>query len=264
MPPTATLTPDSPRKLPACLAPPLTGEALARYRRLVDGVPPKTELRDALDALLACVEPWWELPESKASGRVEPLRFSHRAAGGERVDTAVPVVPLEEGILARLWYVIPWERELQAMKPVLDAVQAAEAQANGAALERWRVAVRAALVAAEFTPEEAAGLNGQPRRMLRTLLAALGRFGDAAEPFVDPLIAVFAPGHDRAGLTALGDRMRAVEAKLTDVLNGVAPAPVTKPPLYATELRDAAAHLWWLAMELCLEREPLTNDRLQG
>jgi hypothetical protein len=52
---------------PRCFAPPLTEEALDRYRELILKVRTKTELRMALDAVYACCEAWWQSPQREAS-----------------------------------------------------------------------------------------------------------------------------------------------------------------------------------------------------
>lgn len=100
------------KKIPvACMAPPLTDEALAGYRRLIDGVPAGTELRDALEGCYACVAAWWDAPESNAPV-ARHWNVSHRG-----VAKTVPERPLTPELVKHLWDVTPWMSELERLSP---------------------------------------------------------------------------------------------------------------------------------------------------
>lgn len=92
-------------------APPLSDDLLASYRALIEAVPEKTRLREALDTLYRCAAAWWELPES---------------TGGKAARHALlgSVVSLDEEIAAALWENIPWEDELGIIQAACDEIDA--------------------------------------------------------------------------------------------------------------------------------------------
>jgi hypothetical protein len=248
----------------ACFAPPLSDAKLARYRELISAMP-ATPQKDAARACLACVEKWWELPEST---RADVARWAIRHGGR---DVTYVAQPLDDELVQALWAVTPWSYELDAMLPpdaadpdqtLLGSIQAGEARRNGQKLEAWRLAVRETLIARDFTAAEIAWLHSPARRMLRTLMDALARFGDDADPYIDPLVAAFAGPLTRADLADQATRMRAVEAETAAISNGEAESPLPRPALESTELRDAILTLHWYAKEITRDREPLTQARL--
>lgn len=92
----------------ACLAPPLTDQKLAAYKKLISAQP-AGEVRDALETLLKCVEAWWALPESKG----EPAgRWQVRHKGKT---LAVPERKLDPEHVQALDAVTPWMRELDLL-----------------------------------------------------------------------------------------------------------------------------------------------------
>jgi len=94
----------------ACLAPPLTDEKLATYKAMADGCD-DAEVKDAMQTLLACVEKWWELPESKRRGSVYTVKHKGK-------DAEFPVVPMEAEHVKALWDVTPWMRELDLLSNI--------------------------------------------------------------------------------------------------------------------------------------------------
>lgn len=116
----------------ACFAPPLSDELLAEYRATIAAVPAGTELRDALDTLLKCVEAWWALPESKADPDARRLAIRHRGK-----DVRVPLTPLEDQYVQKLWDVTPWFRELKAMTPLFHALDPKDPLRTCAIHLRW-------------------------------------------------------------------------------------------------------------------------------
>lgn len=96
----------------ACLAPPLTDKALARYRELAEGASP--EVKDAMGVMLRCCEKWWSLPESTAKPTNGPLVRTK-----DRGDRLIQITPIGEDIMGTeadadsLWSVTPWMHELE-------------------------------------------------------------------------------------------------------------------------------------------------------
>lgn len=96
----------------ACFAPPLTDEKLTEYRAI--GQTQNAEVADAFKVMLACVDAWWNLPESKRTdGR--QLTIKHRGK-----DTSYSETPLEIAHVKALDLVTPWMWELDALAAFLD------------------------------------------------------------------------------------------------------------------------------------------------
>jgi len=95
------------QRIGGTFAPPLTDELLTSYQALINEVPAKTQLREALDECLACVRKWWELPESGGSSR------PHGSGKGTIVD-------LDTQCQEQLWDLIPWEEEIETIAGLFD------------------------------------------------------------------------------------------------------------------------------------------------
>jgi hypothetical protein len=91
-------------------APPLTDELLASYQALIEKVPDKTQLKEALVDCMACCRKWWELPES--TGGVTTPHLSGRGV----------MVDLDDNIKADLWDHIPWEEEIATIAKLFDGI----------------------------------------------------------------------------------------------------------------------------------------------
>lgn len=86
-------------------APPLTPDRLAAYRQAAQSADPPT--RDAILALAAMVEHFQATPASTQAGTPHP---SGRGL----------IVPLEATEVQRIWDVVPWDHELDAMQMLFD------------------------------------------------------------------------------------------------------------------------------------------------
>ena len=118
-------------RMPACFAPPLTDELLARYEELTEALPDsRGEVRDAMRECLRAVKLWWELDESPGSPRDPSLLIMHRRfpwparepgdsepdpSLEQRREIAVKVVSLTKELQEELFDAIPWEYELLSM-----------------------------------------------------------------------------------------------------------------------------------------------------
>lgn len=101
------------QRIGGTFAPPLTDELLASYRKMIDGVPAKTQLREALESCFACCAKWWDLPES-TNGKATP----HASGRGVILDLDAPVAEA-------LWDRIPWEEELETYGKLFDGINPA-------------------------------------------------------------------------------------------------------------------------------------------
>jgi hypothetical protein len=100
-----------PQELPrigGSFAPPLTDELIARDKALIDGLNP-SPIKDAMTALLACCEHWWQLPESDSSGQ------KHESGTGLKV-------ALRPDHAAELDPLIPWQHEIESYKVLFDSI----------------------------------------------------------------------------------------------------------------------------------------------
>jgi hypothetical protein len=95
---------------PRCFAPPLTEEALGRYRKLIDDVRAKTELRATLEAVYACCEAWCRAPQAR------PMRT--------RKGVKPAVVPLTPEVKEALRDKLPTPQDLQKCSEVFEAIDA--------------------------------------------------------------------------------------------------------------------------------------------
>lgn len=86
-------------------APPLSDEALVRYRELAEALEPSPH-RDAMLACCKCCQHWWDLPESDVAGRAHPLRGM--------------IVDLTPELKAALYDDIPWDHELDAYSKLFE------------------------------------------------------------------------------------------------------------------------------------------------
>lgn len=237
----------------ATFAPALSDDLIAQARALFDAVPARTRERDVLDELHRCVAAWWEAPDS-AGTRMTPKVLSPGGA-------AAPLTALDRYVELSLWDAIPWEHEIEAIKDVVAGIQAAENGRNSERLEGWRAQLVDALAAAEFAPAELEWVRSPARAMLRDVLAAMARHGDAADPAIDGVIGVICPGQTRESIRATADRMRDVQRWATAFKDGAPNPPVPCPPLEDTRLRDAAHLFLWYTAELTLGREPVHQGK---
>lgn len=227
-------------------APPLSDELLARYKSLRDRLEPV--YRDALSTLLACVELWWELPESTGGGRPHPVGRGF-------------IVDLDDEIKQKLWDSIPWGHELDALQSLLENLQSSEAAENERRLQAWRNAVFAVLKPSFVSPSLDLTKSGQDVKLLllndSERLRALGVL--SAEQLDAISVALF--GAATSLVTDAVARHREWHAAAASAIQSSDP-PVARPALLDVSARDAAFHLLWFVRELDRDREPLTNDKL--
>lgn len=91
-------------------APPLSDDKIAAYKSLAATASP--QISDAMNVLLACVEHWWELPESTQNGK------PHGSGAGN-------IVPLEDAHAGSLDPLIPWAEELQMYAALFEGIDPA-------------------------------------------------------------------------------------------------------------------------------------------
>lgn len=87
-------------------APPLPSEKLAEYRRLAEGCSDR-ECRYYMEELCRMVESFQQTPRSSAQGSPHP---SGRGL----------IVPLAPEEVERMWDLVPWEAECNAMQACFD------------------------------------------------------------------------------------------------------------------------------------------------
>lgn len=95
------------RHVGGSFAPPLSDSKLAAYREMAKDVHP--QIADAMNALLACVEKWWELPDSTAAGSAHP---SGRGT----------IIPLDKSAILSLDEHIPWGDELDLYAQLFEGI----------------------------------------------------------------------------------------------------------------------------------------------
>lgn len=244
----------------ACFAPPLTDGMIARYEELASNA--TGPIRGIMQTCLKAVKKWWDLP---ASVRSDGDRFV-TMRGGKQV--TYQVMPLEVEHMddasesGELWDDVPYDYELDAMHQIAVTVQAEAAKRNGDKRDAWKIAVRQATIGNSFTEEEVTWLFSPERRMVRDMINTMAHHECASVEILDRVLNAVWPGMNRATLHTQGRRMKELEAKLPDMYDGRAESPIPAPMLEPTELRDAAMHLIWMCKELCLNREPLTQEIL--
>ncbi len=100
----------------ACIAPPLTDEILATYRTIIDSVPERTPLRDALEALYKCATAWWGVPVSK-------MREKRLATGTDLTQGPdVRFQKLDTETMEALYDHIPWMEEILGYEALFEQV----------------------------------------------------------------------------------------------------------------------------------------------
>jgi hypothetical protein len=115
------LSPD-PTRGPACFAPPIDAARLYHYRELAAFAP--EAVCDAMTGLIEMVEQFQKTPESKLPG--VPLETDFTRSPFRRPDgkPAAPpkIVPLEQAEVNRMWDLIPWPHELEAMGKLFETI----------------------------------------------------------------------------------------------------------------------------------------------
>lgn len=109
-------------------APPLTDELLSSYKSLIDGLDPRSQVRDAMQSLYDCCTAWWNLPESTGDGRPHP--------SGRGI-----IIHLDKAVAEALWDAIPWDDELAVIAMLFDGIDATKDRAlrNAAFHLLWHV-----------------------------------------------------------------------------------------------------------------------------
>jgi len=229
-------------------APPLRDELLASYDAQIAALDPKEPATDALKTLLACVRAWWEEPESAGNGKPHPY-----------FGAAAPIVALDQPIAERLWDAIPWDHELEAMKPLLDRYEPEAAARNRNKIEAWHFALHQA-ICAQLAP----GANPDSLYAAYRLYAATHKvaalLGDSvARATAGAAIAAAFPGWSGEKVV---NQVEQIDTTFAAVLSGKQTPPVPRPALEPTPIRDMAHSLLWHACELERDREPLTADKV--
>lgn len=98
-------------KFGGCFAPPLTDEMLDQYEELAEVA--ELSIKEAMLRLLKVVKTWWELPESRKSGK------PHATGRGM-------MVPLEDEHVALIDEDMPWRDELNAFAARFDKIHPVE------------------------------------------------------------------------------------------------------------------------------------------
>src|SRR6185369_1912073 len=119
-----------------CFAPPLTDELLAHDKALADALPP-SPIKDAMNALLACVLKWWELPESTSPG------IPHESGSGFKV-------ALHPDVAAALDDHIPWQHEIESYKTLFESVESDVCARNSEKIDEWYLGVAKRIIANHF------------------------------------------------------------------------------------------------------------------
>ena len=116
------------KQIGGSFAPPLSDEKLAAYQELINLVPEKTQLREALDTCMKCVMKWWELPESSSGSK------PHGSGRGALIE-------LDDSIKSDLWDLIPWKEEIETIKKLFDGIEPVKDKAlrNAAYHLLWHV-----------------------------------------------------------------------------------------------------------------------------
>lgn len=116
------------KQIGGSFAPPLSDVKLAAYQELINLVPEKTQLREALDTCMKCVKKWWELPESSSGSK------PHGSGRGALIE-------LDDSIKSDLWDLIPWKEEIETIKKLFDGIDSVRDKAlrNAAYHLLWHV-----------------------------------------------------------------------------------------------------------------------------
>lgn len=100
----------NPIRLGGSFAPPLSSEQLAGYRELAKTAP-DLRVRDAMLPLCDMLEKFWETPASPLAGSPNPLGNRYPA-----------LVPLEQKEVDRIWDLVPWDYECDAIGLLFDSI----------------------------------------------------------------------------------------------------------------------------------------------
>lgn len=112
----------NPKRGPACFAPPLDDEKIARYKSLASEA--DAQVQDSMNALIVMVEKFRETPDSKLDGvplETEYTRSPFMGADG-KPKPPPKIVPLEQAEVNRLWDFVPWPHELEAMGNLFETI----------------------------------------------------------------------------------------------------------------------------------------------
>lgn len=91
-------------------APPLSDELLKKYETMIEALPARSQVKDAMQRLLDCCAKWWDLPDPQGTD-TRP----HASGVGTIVD-------LHEHHAEVLWDHIPWTEELNGMSKLFDGI----------------------------------------------------------------------------------------------------------------------------------------------
>lgn len=91
-------------------APPLTAQNLKTYRELANTAP-DPRVRDAMLPLCEMVEAFQKTPESRRSGHPHP-------------SGAGTIIPLEDAEIKRIWDLVPWDYECNALGELFETIPA--------------------------------------------------------------------------------------------------------------------------------------------
>jgi hypothetical protein len=128
-----------------CFARPLTDGLIEQYRTLIDSLDSQSPLRDALDALWQCCHAWWQIPDPVGTAK-KTLDVTIHDKHGNPLPS--PQLQMMDGDHVRqLWDLVPWEHELEAIKPLLLQLDADAAERNAERENAWRNEVELALFA---------------------------------------------------------------------------------------------------------------------
>lgn len=222
-------------------APPLPDAKLAEYDALADACPDRKS-GEVMKNLVRMLRVFRETPDSTRPARphaVDGVRFVPLDGAG---DAPITDPALASGEVKRIWDHVPWKEEIQVWQGWFGDLDKDANDRNGAKLHQWYAAVAAAVTAKHF-PEP--GSAERTKAALRTAGEWLALAPDLG-PRVDEL---------RAKLNTCNAEINAAfRAKKYD--------GIPRPTLEPTPTRDAAHHLLWFAVELYLDREPITQDKL--
>jgi len=102
--------------VPACFAPPLTAEKLVEFRELKKQA--DAPVADAMEELIVMVETFLKTGKSKRDPEVVPML----ARKDGKTITKAECVPLEDKEVERIWDVVPWEHEINAMADLFESL----------------------------------------------------------------------------------------------------------------------------------------------
>lgn len=207
---------------PACIAPAITDEKLARYEVLANGASP--EIKEGMTILLNCVKQWWNLPDS--TGIKTPHPEEKRAFHQE----------LDKPIADALFDHIPWGDELNMLSERFEAIQKDASFRNTRKHDEWAEQVRSAVKSERGFDKDHSALSALIRK--RNVNGSLSK-------------------EDQQEAEAVAKRLNECNKTAQDAINSRSFPGMPYPAMEDTELRDAAKHLLWYVCELNLDREPM-------